>query len=79
MPSTFNTCEREKLFLNPSDKKFGIPELQKLVKPHIDSFNSLLEPPTKGILNYAVIDIDPVEIFDVKVPYNSTAQGNKLK
>ncbi|KAF0465383.1 beta and beta-prime subunits of DNA dependent RNA-polymerase [Gigaspora margarita] len=79
MPSTFNTCEREKLFLNPSSKKFGIPELQKLVKPHIDSFNSLIEPPTKGILNYAIIDIDPVEVFDIKVPYNSPTLGNKLK
>ncbi|CAG8488279.1 548_t:CDS:10 [Acaulospora colombiana] len=77
MPSTFHTCEREKLFLNPSDKKFGTPELQRLVKPHIDSFNSLLEPPTKGLLHYAVDDIGVIEIADV--PHNSPEKGNILK
>src|SRR6266542_315241 len=76
MPSTFNTLEREKLFLNPSSNKYGYPELQKLVKPHIDSFNSLLEPPSKGILNIAIDDIGAQEIFDV--PYISPERGNKL-
>ncbi|CAG8479706.1 9635_t:CDS:10 [Acaulospora morrowiae] len=77
MPSTFHTCEREKLFLHPSSKKFGVPELQRLVKPHIESFNSLLEPPTRGILHYAVDDIGVVEIADV--PHNSPEKGNILK
>lgn len=76
MSSKFNTLEREKLFLNPSSNKFGYPELQKLVKPHIDSFNSLLEPPRKGLLNFAIDDIDTQEIFDV--PNNSPERGNKL-
>ncbi|CAG8441161.1 6624_t:CDS:10 [Funneliformis mosseae] len=76
MPSTFNTLERENLFLNPSSDKFGYPELQKLVKPHIESFNSLLEPAGKGILHLAIDDIGALEIFDV--PNNSPESGNKL-
>ncbi|CAI2174047.1 1708_t:CDS:10 [Funneliformis geosporum] len=76
MPSTFNTLERENLFLNPSSDKFGYPELQKLVKPHIESFNSLLEPAGKGILHLAIDDIGAQEIFDV--PKNSSESGNKL-
>ncbi|CAG8483343.1 4694_t:CDS:10 [Diversispora eburnea] len=77
MPSTFHTCEREKLFLHPSPKRFGVPELQKLVKPFIDSFNSLLEPPTKGILHYAIDDIGVIEISDA--PFISPTKGNILK
>ncbi|RGB37128.1 hypothetical protein C1646_741339 [Rhizophagus diaphanus] len=76
MSSKFNTLEREKLFLNPSSNKFGYPELQKLVKPHIDSFNSLLDPPRQGLLNFAIDDIGTQEIFDK--PNNSPERGNKL-
>ncbi len=74
--TSFNTLEREKLFLNPSSHKYGYPELQKLIKPHIESFNSLLEPPGQGILNVAIGDIGAQEIFDV--PNNSSERGNKL-
>jgi DNA-directed RNA polymerase I subunit RPA2 len=74
--SSFNTLEREKLFLNPSSQKFGYPELQKLIKPHIESFDSLLEPHGQGILHHAIKDIGAFEIFDV--PNNSPERGNKL-
>nr|CAG8470459.1 11808_t:CDS:10 [Entrophospora candida] len=69
MSSSFNTLEREKLFLNPNSKKFGVPRLQEIVKPHVDSFNCLLEPPTKSLLNFAIDDIGVREIFDV--PFDS--------
>lgn len=76
MSSSFNTLEREKLFLNPSSKKLGVPRLQEIVKPHVDSFNCLLEPPTKSLLNFAIDDIGVREIFDV--PSESLVAGNKL-
>ncbi|CAH1759612.1 3579_t:CDS:10 [Entrophospora sp. SA101] len=76
MSSSFNTLEREKLFLNPNSKKFGVPRLQEIVKPHVDSFNCLLEPPTKSLLNFAIDDIGVREIFDV--PVDSLVAGNKL-
>ena len=74
--SSFNTLEIEKLFLNPSSKKFGVPKLQEIVKPHVDSFNCLLEPSTKSLLNFAIDDIGIQEILDV--PLDSTIRGNKL-
>ncbi|KAI8978122.1 hypothetical protein BDB01DRAFT_800873 [Pilobolus umbonatus] len=74
--SSFNTLERENMFRNPSDTKFGTPSLQEVVAPHIEAFNSLTEfgPGQPGLLDYALKDLGSFAVFDQPDPHSS----NKL-
>jgi DNA-directed RNA polymerase I subunit RPA2 len=83
--STFNTVERERIFRNPSNEKFGTPSLQEVVAPHIEAFNSISEfgEGRPGLLDYAVQDIGSVSVFDnadssINVDPNGNSLGNKL-
>ncbi|KAG9296178.1 hypothetical protein G9A89_014770 [Geosiphon pyriformis] len=64
MPSSFNAYERDNLFRNPSSSRYGFPALQTIVVPHIESFNSLLEPKKQGLLHAALVDLEPQVISD---------------
>ncbi|KAI8076707.1 uncharacterized protein B0P05DRAFT_545553 [Gilbertella persicaria] len=82
----FNTVERENLFRNPSDEKFGTPSLQEVVAPHIDAFNSISEFGSEGqpgLLDYAVKDIGSFSVFDnadndINLDPTGVTLGNKL-
>ncbi|EIE90484.1 hypothetical protein RO3G_15195 [Rhizopus delemar RA 99-880] len=83
--STFNTVERERIFRNPSNERFGTPSLQEVVAPHIEAFNSISEfgEGQPGLLDYAVRDIGSVSVFDnadssINVDPNGSSLGNKL-
>ncbi|KAL1923734.1 uncharacterized protein VTP21DRAFT_8714 [Calcarisporiella thermophila] len=81
MPSTFHTLERERLFRNPPDKHYGVPALQGVVAPHIESFNSLFEDHDRdvpGLLELSIRDIGNKVVFDSRGE-DGTAQGNRMK
>lgn len=86
MPSTFNTLERERMFQDPSSKRFGVPLLQEVTKPHIESFNCLTqfgESGQGGLLDIAVKDIGAISAFDgkptdINVKENGEALGHKI-
>ncbi|KAI9313527.1 hypothetical protein BX666DRAFT_1977413 [Dichotomocladium elegans] len=85
MPSTFNTLERERMFREPSSTEFGVPLLQEVTLPHIESFNSLTEfgNTGEGLLNYAIKDIGSVSVFDytpndAHVAADGTPLGHKI-
>jgi DNA-directed RNA polymerase I subunit RPA2 len=66
--STFHTLKRERAFRHPPADKSDVPALDELVRPHLDSFNALVEDGPdgtgKGLLQLGVEDIDPKCIFD---------------
>lgn len=79
MPSTFRTLEREEAFRNPSDKKFGTPALQEVVKPHLESFDSLTQfgddSEAPGLIDLAIKDIGRKTVFD---GMGENGLGNKI-
>ncbi|KAF7727777.1 DNA-directed RNA polymerase I subunit rpa2 [Apophysomyces ossiformis] len=85
MPSTFNTLERERMFREPSNEKFGVPVLQEIIAPHIDAFNSITEfgSSEEGLLDYALQDIGSFSVFDnsqagSSISATGATLGNKL-
>ena len=63
--STFHTLDRERQFRHPPTDKSDVPALDELVRPHIDSFNALIEDSTgKGLLQMGVEDIGEKSVFD---------------
>lgn len=76
---TFRTLERERLNRHPTTTGPDHPALDELVKPHIESFNALIEDSTgtgKGLLQLAVEDIGKRVVFDGK--REDGTYGNKL-
>lgn len=77
---TFHTLSREARFRFPPAEGSDVPALDELVKPHIDSFNALLEDPASeasgggGLLGLAVRDITEKVVFDSV----EKATGNRL-
>lgn len=77
---TFHTLTREARFRFPPQEGSDVPALDELVKPHIDSFNALLEDSDAdasgggGLLGLAVRDIGDKVVFDS----TTKAQGNRL-
>ncbi|KAI9892084.1 MAG: DNA-directed RNA polymerase I subunit RPA2 [Vezdaea aestivalis] len=51
----FETLRRQNLFQNPPKDHTAYPALQDAVRPHIESFNAIIEP--GGLLDLAVKDI----------------------
>ncbi|KAL0092040.1 hypothetical protein J3Q64DRAFT_1674279 [Phycomyces blakesleeanus] len=85
MAASFNTLERERLFRNPSEDSYGVPILQEVVAPHLDSFNSITKfgDSEEGLLDYAVKDIGKMSVFDnsqndTNVTESGQILGNKL-
>jgi hypothetical protein len=72
---TFKTLEREANFRRPSTEATPHPELQKLVAPHIDSFNALFD--SGGLLEAAIKDIQPQVVWDGKG--KESERGNRLE
>jgi DNA-directed RNA polymerase I subunit RPA2 len=75
MGVSFHTLEREKNYRTPSKEKSPYPLLQQAVRPHIGSFNALMDGPEGGLLNLAVKDIGTKTVFDSNDPERL---GNKL-
>lgn len=77
---TFHTLTREARFRYPPADEADVPALEQLVRPHIDSFNALLEDPAAeatgggGLLGLAVRDITEKVVFDG----SEKATGNRL-
>lgn len=51
----FDTLRRENLFRNPPTDHSAYPALEAAIRPHVDSFNALLEP--DGLLAQGLRDI----------------------
>ncbi|SCV68372.1 BQ2448_493 [Microbotryum intermedium] len=85
--TSFRTLDRENGFRNPSTVSAQYPAAQALVAPHIDSFDALFEGAPlgpngevehgRGLLDMAVLDLDPKVIFDGQGPEGSL--GNRLQ
>jgi hypothetical protein len=76
---TFKTLERERLNRYPSTEGADHPSLDELVKPHIQSFNALMEGSDgkgKGLLQLGVEDLGSKVVFDGKG--DGGAGGNKI-
>jgi DNA-directed RNA polymerase I subunit RPA2 len=76
---TFHTLERERLNRHPSTTGADHPSLEELVKPHIQSFNALMETSDgkgKGLLQLGVEDLGSKVVFDGKG--EAGVGGNKL-
>lgn len=76
---TFHTLERERLNRHPSTTGADHPSLEELVKPHIQSFNALMEASDgkgKGLLQLGVEDLGAKVVFDGKG--EEGLGGNKL-
>lgn len=58
----FETLRREKLFRNPPKDHSAYPALEAAVRPHIDSFNALLEK--DGLISQALRDIGTKTYID---------------
>lgn len=65
---SFGTIELNQSFINPSSSGSDVASLHTLIRPHIDSFNSIFDD---GLLDAAVADLDPRDIFD--------SNGNSIK
>ena len=82
---TFKTLERERLNRHPSTNGVDHPALEELVKPHVESFNALMEDSSasledgqgKGLLQLGVEEIGSKVIFDGKGDENGSL-GNKI-
>ena len=57
----FETAKRERSFKQPSNKGSEYPELHRLIRPHIDSFNAIF---SQGLLQKALHNIEPVIVRD---------------
>ncbi|GHJ88216.1 hypothetical protein NliqN6_4618 [Naganishia liquefaciens] len=76
---TFKTLERERLNRYPSTEGADHPSLDELVKPHIQSFNALMEGSDgkgKGLLQLGVEDLGTKVVFDGKG--EGGVGGNKI-
>jgi hypothetical protein len=76
---TFKTLERERLNRYPSTEGADHPSLDELVKPHIQSFNALMESSDgkgKGLLQLGVEDLGQKVLFDGKG--DGGVGGNKI-
>ncbi|KAI5449924.1 hypothetical protein NCC49_003933 [Naganishia albida] len=76
---TFKTLERERLNRYPSTEGADHPSLDELVKPHIQSFNALMESSDgkgKGLLQLGVEDLGSKVLFDGKG--EGGVRGNKI-
>ncbi|KAJ9103615.1 hypothetical protein QFC20_004771 [Naganishia adeliensis] len=76
---TFKTLERERLNRYPSTEGADHPSLDELVKPHIQSFNALMESSDgkgKGLLQLGVEDLGAKVLFDGKG--DGGVGGNKI-
>lgn len=76
---TFKTLERERLNRYPSTDGADHPSLDELVKPHIESFNALMEGSDgkgKGLLQLGVEDLGTKVVFDGKG--DGGVGGNKI-
>ncbi len=76
---TFHTLERERLNRHPKTTGPDHPALDELAKPHIESFNALIEDSTgtgKGLLQLGVEDIGKRVVFDGK--REDGTYGNRL-
>lgn len=66
--TTFNTLTRERQFRHPPTDGSDVPALDELVKPHLESFNALVEDGSdgagKGLLQLGVEDIGEKVVFD---------------
>ncbi|KAF2495544.1 beta and beta-prime subunits of DNA dependent RNA-polymerase [Lophium mytilinum] len=72
----FDTVRRQKLFQNPPTDRTAYPALVEAIKPHIQSFNTILE--RGGILDHAIKDIG-TKVFLDGDPYLADGQPrNKL-
>jgi DNA-directed RNA polymerase I subunit RPA2 len=58
----FDTVRRQKLFQNPPTDRTAYPALVEAIKPHIQSFNAILE--RGGILESAIKDIGTKVFLD---------------
>jgi hypothetical protein len=70
----FNTLERERQALNPPTKGSHLPELHKLISPHLDSFNAIKatnDGRGRGLLEMAVGTISRQEVKD--------SHGNRIR
>lgn len=77
--TTFRTLTRERQFRHPPTAQSDIPALDELVKPHIESFNALLEDDqgNKGLLALGVEDVGSKVVFDGKAS-EAMPWGNKI-
>ena len=77
--TTFRTLTRERQFRHPPSTKSDIPALDELVKPHIESFNALLEDDqgNKGLLALGVEEVGSKVVFDGKAT-EGMPWGNKI-
>lgn len=71
----FDTLRRENLFRNPPKDHSAYPLLEAAIKPHIDSFNALLE--TNGLIAEGLKDIGSRTFYDGP-ERESQAGSNKL-
>ncbi|KAI7863358.1 hypothetical protein BDF14DRAFT_1885194 [Spinellus fusiger] len=85
MPATFNTLERERTFRHPPSDAHGVPILQEIAAPHLESFNSIsaFGDSEEGLLDYAIKDIGAMSVFDNAQNDTNTTEsgqflGNKL-
>ncbi len=78
---TFHTLERERLNRHPTENGMDHPALDELVKPHIESFNALMDDSEKnggkGLLQLGVEDIGNKVVFDQKGA-DEGRLGNKI-
>lgn len=81
--TTFRTLTRERTFRHPPVDQSEVPVLDELVRPHLDSFNALVENAEefkggdgsvagqgKGLMQLGVEDIGEKSIFDGKPDEN---------
>ncbi|ORY29133.1 putative DNA-directed RNA polymerase I polypeptide 2 [Naematelia encephala] len=77
--STFHTLTRETAFRHPSLTESEIPALDELVRPHISSFDALVEDESgKGLLQVGVDDIGEKVVFDLKGNDEQKPFGSKI-
>lgn len=78
--TTFKTLTRERQFRHPPINASDVPALDELVKPHIESFNALIEDAGndgKGLLQLGVEDIGWKSVFDGRSDEDKP-WGNKI-
>lgn len=66
-PQSFHTLDFVKQAVHPSEVEPDVPALHELIRPHIDSFDSIFDD---DLLNLAVASLDRKEIID--------ANGNRI-
>lgn len=66
-PQSFRTLDFVRQAIHPSEDEPDVPALHGLVRPHVDSFDSIFD---EGLLDLAVANLDSKEIMD--------ANGNRI-